>query len=186
MKNLQFYTQNAGNLQKTKPLQGRDLYTSLRREYKKAIITAKRDGWLKFTSEIKYPSNISKLIKSFNDSKNNALGLLKNREGDYCDNPTESLNILLCKFFPGHATLSDSEIRSEDDDGMEWNTVQNSRLNKTFTMKKVKAAFAHMGSYKSAGPDGFKPIMMKHFGPIALGCITNLFSSDLFNWVHSN
>ena len=65
----------------------------------------------------------------------------------------QSLNILLSKFFPGHATLSDTEIRSVVDDGMDWNTVKNSQLNKTFTMKKVKAAFAHMGSYKSAGPD---------------------------------
>ena len=77
-------------LAKNKTPAGRDLYTSLRREYKKAIITAKRDGWLKFTYKIKYPSNISNLIKSFNNSKNNALGLLKNREGDYCDNPTVS------------------------------------------------------------------------------------------------
>ena len=34
-----------------------------------------------------------------------------------------------------------------------------------------------MGSYKSAGPDGFKLIVMKHFGPIALGCITNIFQA---------
>ena len=125
MKILLLFVQNAGNLLKTKPLQG-DLYTSLRREYKKAIITAKREGWLKFTSEIKYPSNISKLIKSFNNSKNNALGLLKNRDGDYCDNPTESLNILLNKFFPGHTTLSDMEIHSVVDDGMVWTAVKNS------------------------------------------------------------
>ena len=34
-----------------------------------------------------------------------------------------------------------------------------------------------MGSYNSAGPDGFKPIVMKHFGLIALGCINNLFQA---------
>ena len=34
-----------------------------------------------------------------------------------------------------------------------------------------------MGSHKYAGPDGFKPIVMKNFGPIALGCITNLFQA---------
>ena len=34
-----------------------------------------------------------------------------------------------------------------------------------------------MGSHKSAGPDGFKPIVMNNFGPIALGCITNLFQA---------
>ena len=62
---------------------------------------------------------------------------------------------------------------------MEWlgKLSKNSRLDRTFRIKKVKAAFAHMGSYKSAGPDGFKPIVMKHFGPIALGCINNLFQA---------
>ena len=121
---------------------------TLRREYKKAIITAKRDGWLKFTSEIKYPSDISKFIKNLNNSKNNALGLLKNSAGDYCNNPTESLNVLLSKNFPGHAALSDLEFQKKDCDGMVWKTVKNNRLDKTFTVKKVKAAFAYMGSYK--------------------------------------
>ena len=124
--NLTILRSKCRKLAKNKTPTGRDLYTSLRRVYKKAIITAKREGWLKFTSEIKYPSNISKLIKSFNNSKNNALGLLKNRDGDYCDNPTESLNILLSKFFPGHATLSDMEIHSAVDDGMVWTAVKNS------------------------------------------------------------
>ena len=38
----------------------------------------------------------------------------------------------------------------------------------------MKAAFSHMGSFKSAGPNGIKPIVMKNFGPRALGCITNI------------
>ena len=74
-----------------------------------------------------------------------------------------------------NASLSDLEVQSADCDGMVWKTVKNSRLDRTFTVKKVKSAFAHMGSYKSAGPNGFKTIVMKHFGPKALGCINNLF-----------
>ena len=57
----------------------RTIYISLIREYKKAIKKAKSDGWKQFTSNIKYPSEVSKLIKSFNNSKNNYLGLLKNK-----------------------------------------------------------------------------------------------------------
>ena len=124
--NLTILRSKCRKLAKNKTPAGRDLYTSLRREYKKSIITAKREGWLKFTSKIKYPSDVSKLIKSFNNCKNNALGLLKNREGDYCDNPTESLNILLGKFFPGHSALSETEIRSRDNAGMDWIVVKNS------------------------------------------------------------
>ena len=175
--NLSILRAKCRKLAKIKTPIGRENYTSLRREYKKAIITAKRDGWLKFTSEIKYPSDISKFIKNLNDSKNNALGLLKNNAGDYCNNPTESLNVLLSKFFPGHAPLSTLESQIKDCDGMAWKTVKNSRLDKTFTVKKIKAAFAYMGSYKSAGPDGYKPIIMKHFGPKALMCLNSLFQA---------
>ena len=46
-----------------------------------------------------------------------------------------------------------------------------------FTIKKIKAAFNRMGSYKGAGPDGIKPIIMKFFGPIALRCINFLFKA---------
>ena len=175
--NLTILRAKCRKLAKNKTPIGRENYTSLRREYKKAIITAKRDGWIKFTSEIKYPSDISKFIKNLNNSKNNALGLLKNNDGDYCDNPTESLNVLLSKKIPGHTSLSDLEIQNADCEGMVWKTVKNNRLDRTFTVKKVKSAFAHMGSYKSAGPDGFKPIIMKHFGPKALKCINNIFQA---------
>ena len=34
-----------------------------------------------------------------------------------------------------------------------------------------------MGSYKGAGPDGLKPIVMKNFGPIALRCISFIFKA---------
>ena len=128
------------------------------------------DGWKKFTSNIKFPSDVSKLIKNFNNSKNNALGLLKNKDGDYSDNPEESLNTLLNKKIPGHTAVPET-------DSMDWSKVKNYRLDKTFTIKKVKAAFRHMGSFKLAGPDGIKPIVMKHFGPRALGCITKIYQA---------
>ena len=62
-------------------------------------------------------------------------------------------------------------------DSMAFTKVKNAKLDKTFTIKKVKAVFHHMGSFKSAGPDGLKPIVMKHFGPKAIGCITKLFQA---------
>ena len=111
---------------KNKTPEGRDSYTSLRREYKKSIKTAKSEGWNKFTSEIKHPSDVSKLIKSFNNSKNNSLGLLKKcKYGDYCDNHEESLNVLLNKFFPGHASVPKSDLASMETDSMDWNVIKN-------------------------------------------------------------
>ena len=155
---------------KKKSLDGKNAYKTLRREYKSAISNAKIDGWNKFTSEIDNPSDVSKLIRTFNNSNNNALGLLKNDQGDYCNNPEESLSILLQQFFPGHTDVPEV-------DNMVWSMVRNNKLDNTFTIKKIKNAFQRMGSFKGAGPDGLKPIVMKNFGPIALRCISFIFKA---------
>ena len=157
-------------LAKKKSPEGRNAYRTLRREYKNAIAIAKDDGWKKFTSEIDNPSDVSKLIRSFNNNKNNALGLLKNEQGEYCNNPEDSLSILLNKFFPGHTEVPEV-------DTLEWVRVRNNKLDNTFTIKKIKNAFHRMGSFKGAGPDGIKPIVMKNFGPIALRCISFVFKA---------
>ena len=115
---------------KKKSPEGRNAYRTLRREYKNAIATAKDDGWKKFTSEIDNPSDVSKLIRSFSNSKNNALGLLKNKQGEYCNNPEDSLSILLNQFFPGHTDVPEV-------DNLEWVKVRNNKLDNTFTIKKI-------------------------------------------------
>ena len=157
-------------LAKKRSPEGKEAYRTLRREYKNAIATAKDNGWKKFTSKIVNPSDVSKLIRSFNNNKNNALGLLKHEQGDYCNNPEDSLSILLNKFFPGHTEVPEV-------DTLEWQRVRNNKLDNTFTTKKIKNAFHQMGSFKGAGPDGIKPIVMKHFGPIALRCINFVFKA---------
>ena len=115
--------------------------------------------------------------------KNNALGLLKNKQGEYCNNPEESLLILLNKLFPGHTEVPEV-------DTLEWVKVRNNKLDNTFTIKKIKNAFHRMGSFKGAGPDGLKPIVMKNFGPIALWCIAlflKLFIPlVIFLWISAN
>ena len=93
---------------------------------------------------------------------------MKNDHGEYCQNPEDYLNILLNKFFPGHTNVPDT-------DTLQWHRVKNNKLDNTFTIRKIKAAFNQMGSYKGAGPNGIKPIVMKNFGPIAQRCINFLF-----------
>ena len=107
MKNSPSCIQNVGNLPKIKALQGGIHIPLLEGNIKKQLLQPKGRAGL---------NSPPKSIKSFNNCKNNALGLLKkNRDGDYCDNPTKSLNILLGKFFPGHAALSKTDIQSIKD-----------------------------------------------------------------------
>ena len=85
---------------------------------------------------------------------------------------------LVCQYWLFHVHFGDPcHTAVPETDNMDFTKVKNSRLDKTFTNKKVKAVFCHMGSFKSAGPDGLKPIVMKHFGPKAIRCITKLFQA---------
>ena len=72
---------------KIKTPEGRNSYTSLRREYKKAIKQQNMRGGKN--------SPLKLNVQVMNNSKNNAIGLLKKKDGDYSDNPEESLSILL-------------------------------------------------------------------------------------------
>ena len=154
-------------MQKTKQLRVKTLIFPLEGNTKKSIKTAKLDGWKKFTSNIKFPSDVSKLITNFNNSKNNVFVLLTNKDGEYSDNPEESLNTMFKKI---QAILR--SLKPIVWTGLKLKTIDWTNLS---PLKKVRAAFRHMGSFKLAGPDGNKPIVMKHFGPKALGCITKIY-----------
>ena len=126
MKNLPLCILNAGNLLKIKPLQGGIYIPHLEGNIKKLLLQLKGRVGINSPLKLNILVMFLKLIKSFNNSKDNALGLFKkNSDSDYCDNPTESLNILLSKFFQGHASLSETDIRSRDDACMDWTVVKN-------------------------------------------------------------
>ena len=57
--------------------------------------------------------------------KNIALCLLKNEQGEYCNNPEDSLSILLNQFFPGHTEVPEV-------DTLEWVKVRNNKFDNTF------------------------------------------------------
>ena len=61
IKNLSKLRSKLRFLAKKKTPDGKQAYVSLRREYKKAIKNARDEGWKKFTSEIKSPSDVSKI-----------------------------------------------------------------------------------------------------------------------------
>ena len=77
MKNLQFYVQNVGNLPKIKPLQGGIYIPLLEGNIKKPLLLPKGRAGLNSPPKSNILVMFHKLIKSFNNCKNNALGLFK-------------------------------------------------------------------------------------------------------------
>ena len=148
-------------------------YKSVRKEYKKCLFNAKRDTWRKYTSSVNSPQDVSKLLKSLNKSNEKLLGLLKDSEGNYLNDPLESGMVLMARYFPGHKDIS------EDKNDKKCTTVKNSHLNtNVFTIHKVKSAFKLFGSFKAAGPDGFKPIVLQHLTNRAIQILTKIYQAS--------
>ena len=98
-----------------------------------------------------------RLIRSLNKSNDNPLGLLKNSQGQYVDNPDDTVHILMERFFPNHKNVSNDLNRQV------CQTVRHLLLNHSvFTVNKVKTALKSFGPLKAAGPDKLKPIVLQH------------------------
>ena len=93
---------------------------SLRREYKKAIKRLNMMGGRNLLPTLNILVKSLKLSSASKNMKNNALGPLKNKEGVYCNDPVESLNILLNKFFTSHSVVPEN-------DTINFSSVKNSR-----------------------------------------------------------
>ena len=92
------------------------------------------------------------------------------------NNPEESLNVLLNKFFPGHASVPKTDLASTETDSMDWNIIKNNKLDKTFTIKSKGCIFTY-GVVQKGRPQWYQINHHENFGPRALGCITNIFQA---------
>ena len=101
----------------------REEYKKVRNEYKRTLRKAKKETWKQWTSSTDSAQEMSKLIRSLNKSNDKSLGLLKNSQGQYVDNPEDTVSILMQRFFPNH------NLESDDTNRQECCTVRNSQLN---------------------------------------------------------
>ncbi|CAB4038284.1 Hypothetical predicted protein [Paramuricea clavata] len=149
-----------------------DLFCEARREFKREIASAKRHSWQLFTSEVDSSSRLAKLSRSLLKDKEASLGLLSHQQVA-ASSPTESVSLLFDVLFPG-------SVEQELPPAPPRRPVPSHRiLNFLFTDAKVSKAFKSFGPYKAAGPDGIKPIMLQHVGPVTLRRIAALFTATL-------
>ena len=104
---------------------------------------------------------------------NPPVGLLKDNNGNFLGSKG-SLNQLLNVHFPGNLKKDENphfphevvDISSDD-------------ASTFITKDKVKRAIQSFGNFKAPGPDGLKPIVLKHLGDKALDWLTNIFHASI-------
>ena len=94
------------------------------------------------------------------------LGNLKDPDGTITNDHKETINTLFNHYFPGSEEINkNSNISLDPDSPVEITIDENNRL---FTYSKVLRAFKSFRNYKSPGPDGIQPILLKNLDPKTL------------------
>ncbi len=160
----------AGNMRKSN--QDRwDTYVELRREYSTAVENAKKDSWRAFCEKAESAKDISALMKLLEPSVSNGVSLLK--EGDrYTSSPQEALEVLMRTHFPDSTPDVGDDRRNKlppDETGV----VQ------FINTQKVRVAISSFGNFKSPGPDGLSPVVLKHLGEVEMEYLMSIFKVSL-------
>jgi hypothetical protein len=172
---------------KQRTAESHDLLTTARRNYSKALRRAKRKSWQQFCNEassIKQVALINKIVKG---RENNTPGILHRCDGTMCGDPVESMLRLVNVHFPGNEEYEndDEQITTEGESNEENDVAQ------FITEDKVREAIKTFGDFKSPGPDGFPPIVLKKFGKKAISWLTCLYKASVRTaylpkvWTHS-
>ena len=142
-----------------------------RRKFKRLLRKHKRECWKQFCEESVDMKSAAKLNKIIQGTQSQSLGLIKGIDGTPCLDPQECLKTMVDSHFPGNTEQSRLSHRGED-------CRLDDQTASFITVEKVKLAIHSFGNLKAAGPDGLKPIVLKHFGPHALNRLTDLFRAS--------
>jgi ribonuclease HI len=151
-----------------------------KREYKKALRTAKRNSWASFVEEIDTLPKASRLYKILARDKSINLGPLKLPDGSHTGGVAETLERLLEIHFPKDPAEEPLE---------EWNaeghTKEDEEMVHTMVNEwTVASAIKSFGSYKAAGPDEIFPALLQQAPKKLTSLLTQLMrASVLYGYV---
>ncbi len=109
---------------------------------------------------------------------NQALGLVKDYNGEFCTTPEASINLLMDTHFPGNGGHMTKPHAAHMLTGIENPEVE------FISPTRVRKAIWSLGDLKAAGPDELKPIVLIHLGEKAVNKLVEFFrASSLLGYV---
>ena len=132
----------------------KEAYVDARRVYSRAISKAKKDSWRDFCSKADTTRDVARLVRCLEPKPPMRMALFA--EGDETLSPCDSLKLLLSTHFPDSTAVGGEPplLPAMEQDGtgvVQW-----------INSFRVAAALKSFGDYKTAGPDGIQPIVLKN------------------------
>lgn len=150
-------------------------------EYSTEIRKSKRRHWRFMCENIQYTSEAARLQKVLSKEHSNGLGNVKKDNGTFTRSPSETLEVLMEKHFPGSFAVdenSSGQLRTNSGRNMNRkDALMESR--KIFTVAMVDWAINSFDPFKSAGEDGIFPALIQHGRDIIIPALVEMFISSM-------
>ena len=149
-------------------------YKLARKAYSDAISQAKNQCWRNFCDSIQDIKSFSKVSKSLTSDCRISIGQLRKDDGTLTNDVTDILNELMDTHFPGSLKLlGNPDCRGKSQISNIF--VKNAGFLSHISTEKVKEAIMSFSNFKTAGTDGFKPIVLKNLPDGFLHRLTILY-----------
>ena len=153
-----------------------------RRVFKKAVRRAKIASFRALVKETDSISAMSKLNKILDSRESSTLGMVRKTDGTMCSTTEETLDTMVREHFPGAITYLPGEDVPEEhpfhvDDDPEADQLRPVHPLEWVSNYRIKRAISHFGPHKSAGPDGFKPLVLKNLPEKAISYMRHVYTA---------
>lgn len=155
-------------------------YGELQKEYKRKVKSAKLDSYRKFCSELEDQRGTARLCKVLQKNRTVKLDALLQPDGSYTNSRSEINDILFATHFPGCKVVdSRGDINSEKRSNAATKRLDWFIASRIVTDETMRFAFSSFDDFKSPGPDGIYPVMLKRGGIKLMKVLKRIFTACL-------
>ena len=157
------------------------------REYKKKVRQAKLESYRNFCSNVEEMRETARLCKVLHLDRSVRLDSIRKPDGSYTISKSETFNALLETHFPGSRTLSEAESGISNN-GSNGGTSRYSWYiaSRIVTRESIRFSLSSFENFKSPGPDGIYPAMLKKGGDRLIEALKRIFTACLaFGYIPS-
>ena len=148
------------------------------RQFKYANAKARKQSWRSFTSEAQSMPLAAKLNRIMRNQTYRQLGALQRPDGSFTDSTTESYKVLMSEHFPG-AVAVDGRVDPVDPIPMPARGPHPELVDQPewIDERRLREALVSFGNIKAPGPDGIKPIVLKHLPEVAEKALARIYAA---------
>ena len=152
-----------------------DVYLTLRQQFKAECRKARHKSWQAFTSETINVKLASRLNRILQKNARHEVSLIKLPGGTLTDSIDQSYQVLMKEHFPGCIYAADNHINLPTTPGIDLPQLLDPIS--WIDHERVIRALSLFGDHKGAGPDGLKPIVLKHLPQVAINFIVVIYTA---------